>query len=112
MPLPQDTWDLRLPLNGRSEQWATAAPRIVAEELLAVADPLLTALRPGAYATGQAVASSLALSLAPEEDDSSAPAWLNPQQQRSFRRVAAAVRRYRGAMLADPVGSGKTFVAL
>lgn len=93
-------------------QWATAAPRIVAEELLAVADPLLTALRPGANATGQAVASSLALSLAPEEETSPAPAWLHPQQQRSFRRVAAAVRRHCGAMLADPVGSGKTFVAL
>jgi superfamily II DNA or RNA helicase len=93
-------------------QWAKAAPRIVAEELLAVADPLVTALRPGGPAAGKAVASSLALSLAPEEDASPAPAWLHLQQQQSFRRVAAAVRRYRGAMLADPVGSGKTFVAL
>jgi superfamily II DNA or RNA helicase len=35
-----------------------------------------------------------------------------PGQQRSFRRLLSALRRYHGALLADPVGSGKTFVAL
>ncbi len=30
----------------------------------------------------------------------------------SFRRALAAVRRYNGALLADPVGSGKTYIAL
>jgi hypothetical protein len=69
-------------------------------------------LQPGPLAAGVSVASSLALSLAPEEEPSLPPAWLYPEQQQSFRRVAAAVRRYRGALLADPVGSGKTFVAL
>jgi hypothetical protein len=37
---------------------------------------------------------------------------LLPEQRRSFARALAAVRRYRGAVLADPVGSGKTYVAL
>jgi hypothetical protein len=37
---------------------------------------------------------------------------LLPEQVQSFRRVLAALRRHRGAVLADPVGSGKTYVAL
>lgn len=92
--------------------WWTAAPAIVAESLVAVPDPLLTALRPGPPSHGAAVAASLARSLSPAEDSSAAPQWLLPFQQRSFRRVLAALRHHRGAILADPVGSGKTYVAL
>ncbi len=79
---------------------------------MAVPDPLLTALRPGPDSCGHEVAASLARSLLPAEDGSPAPAWLLPRQHRSFRRALAALRRYRGAILADPVGSGKTYVAL
>ena len=92
--------------------WWTAPPAIVAESLLAVSDPLLTALRPGPLSCGAAVAASLARSLSPAEDASPPPQWLLPAQQRSFGRVLAALRRHRGAILADPVGSGKTYVAL
>jgi superfamily II DNA or RNA helicase len=92
--------------------WWTAPPAIVAESLVAVPDPLLTALRPGPLSCGAAVAASLARSLSPVEDDSAPPQWLLPLQQRSFRRVLAALRRHRGAVLADPVGSGKTYIAL
>ncbi len=88
------------------------APRIVAEALAPVPDPLLTGLRPGPWATPEAVARALAHGLLPEEDPCPAPAWLLAGQVRSFRRVMAALRRYRGALLADPVGSGKTYVAL
>ena len=90
----------------------TAPPAIVAEELVAVPDPLLTALRPGPVACGAAVAASLARSVAPVEDCAPAPEWLHPGQHKSFRQALAAVRRYGGAVLADPVGSGKTYVAL
>lgn len=90
----------------------TAPPAIVAEGLLAVPDPLLTALRLGPPSTGTAVAASLARSLAPTEDHTPTPPWLLPAQHRSFRQALAAVARYRGALLADPVGSGKTYVAL
>jgi superfamily II DNA or RNA helicase len=90
----------------------TAPPAIVAEELVAVPDPLLTALRPGPTTCGAAVAASLARSVFPAEDCAPAPAWLLPGQHRSFRQTVAAVRRYGGAVLADPVGSGKTYVAL
>lgn len=92
--------------------WWAAAPAIVAEALVAVPDPLLTVLRPGPPATGAAVAASLARSLLPAEDPEPAPPWLLPEQKRSFRRVIAAIRQHHGAMLADPVGSGKTYVAL
>ena len=92
--------------------WWTLPPAIVAESLIGVPDPLLTALQPGSPASAAAVASSLAGSLAPPEHSDSPPGWLLPEQVPSFRRVLAAVRRYRGAVLADPVGSGKTFVSL
>jgi hypothetical protein len=92
-------------------RWPTP-PTIVAEALVGVPDPLLTALHPGPPASGAAVASSLAHSLAPPADNDKAPQWLLTEQEPSFRRSLAAVRRYGGAVLSDPVGSGKTFVAL
>jgi len=87
-------------------------PSIIAESLVAVPDPLFTALRPGPPASAVAVASALAQSLRPAEHPVQPPSWLLGQQGTSFRRVLAAIHRYGGALLADPVGSGKTFVAL
>lgn len=95
----------------RSAVWWTV-PRIVAESLEAVPDPLLTALRPGPPACGTAVASALARSLGTAEAADPAPDWLTPEQAGSFRQVLAALRRHGAAVLADPVGSGKTYVAL
>ena len=92
--------------------WWTAPPAIVAESLVGVPDPLLTALQTGPPASPAAVACSLVRSLAPLEHSDPPPAWLLPEQVASFRRALAAVRHYRGAVLADPVGSGKTYVAL
>ena len=92
--------------------WWTEPPSIVAESLVGVPDPLLTALRPGPPSFGAAVAASLARTLALAEDVSPPPEWLLPFQQRSYRRVLAALKRHRGAVLADPVGSGKTYVSL
>src|SRR5687767_7435539 len=92
--------------------WWTAPPAIVAESLAAVSDPLLTALRPGPPASAAAVAGSLARSLTPAEDPTLPPRWLLQHQERSFRQALAALRRHRGALVADPVGSGKTYVSL
>src|SRR5215211_7498263 len=89
-----------------------AAPSIIAEALVAVPDALLTALQPGAPASAASVAARLAQSLSPAEDRAEPPAWLLGPQVSSFRRVLAAIHRFRGSLLADPVGSGKTFVAL
>src|SRR6476646_9120304 len=88
------------------------APRIVAESLAAVADPLRTGLACGPLASGLEVARALARAAMPPESPRGAPPWLLPGQVRSFRRVLAALDRYGGALLADPVGSGKTYVAL
>jgi superfamily II DNA or RNA helicase len=69
-------------------------------------------LAPGPPAPPADVARALARSLLPAESARPAPAWLLLGQTRSFRRVLAALDRYGGALLADPVGSGKTYVAL
>jgi superfamily II DNA or RNA helicase len=87
-------------------------PTIVAEALTSVPDPLLTALRLGPECSGRMVAASIARSLLPAQDSCPAPEWLLPEQRLSFQMAMAAVRRYRGALLADPVGSGKTYIAL
>jgi len=79
---------------------------------VAVREPLLTALHPGPPAPAARVAGALARSLGPLEASDDAPAWLWPEQIGSFRRALAAVRSYGGALLADPVGTGKTYVAL
>jgi superfamily II DNA or RNA helicase len=84
----------------------------VAEELAPVHDPMVTALHPGRWMPAAQVARAMARRLAPDEDTDSPPAWLRPEQTRSFRRALHALRRYGGALLADPVGSGKTYVAL
>ena len=87
-------------------------PTIVAEALAPVPDPVVTALRPGGWWPAAQVARAMARRLAPDEDTDPVPGWLRPEQVRSFRRALHALRRYGGAVLADPVGSGKTWVAL
>jgi hypothetical protein len=87
-------------------------PTIVAESLGPVAVPLATALVPGAAAPPPEVVAALARSLAPPEADAAAPHWLWPSQQTACRRVIAAMENHGGALLADPVGTGKTYVAL
>jgi Helicase conserved C-terminal domain/SNF2-related domain len=93
-----------------AQRWT--APKIVAEALTSVPDPLLTALHPGPSYPSSVVAASIARSLLPAQDSCPAPPWLLPQQRLSFHMTLAAVRRYRGALLTDPVGSGKTYIAL
>jgi superfamily II DNA or RNA helicase len=87
-------------------------PKIVAEALALVPDPIVTALRPGDWRSAAEVARAMARRLAPDEDQDAAPVWLRPEQVRSFGRALHALRRHGGAVLADPVGSGKTYVAL
>ncbi len=79
---------------------------------MAVREPLTTALHPGVPAPAPAVAAALARSLAPAQAADAAPAWLWPEQVASFGRALWAIRCYGGALLADPVGTGKTYVAL
>jgi hypothetical protein len=87
-------------------------PTIVAESLREIHDPLEAVLRLGPGGPADLVARTIARSLAPREAELRPPAWLRPEQVSPFQRAAAAIARYGGAMLADPVGSGKTWIAL
>lgn len=58
------------------------------------------------------VARAIAACLAPPRAADPPPPWLRAAQEESFRRTLAAVRHYGGALLADPVGTGKSWVAL
>ena len=84
----------------------------MAEALEQIRDPLATVLRLGPAGPAELVARAIAGSLAPREADLPPPAWLRPEQVPPFRRAAAGIARYGGALLADPVGSGKTWIAL
>ncbi len=87
-------------------------PRIVAESLTEIGDPLATVLAPGPASDAAEVAQGIARSLAPLEARITPPSWLLPAQVDSFRRAVAALERHGGVLLADPIGSGKTFIAL
>lgn len=87
-------------------------PRIVAEALERSIDPGATALRAGPSAPVAAVARSIAMALLPAEGTLDPPEWLRPVQHAPFRRTVHALQRHGGALLAQPVGSGKTWIAL
>ncbi len=83
----------------------------MAEALQELHDPLAAALDAGPDAPGPAVVTAIITALLPAESGT-APPWLQGAQPVVFRRVHAALARHHGALLADPVGSGKTWVAL
>jgi superfamily II DNA or RNA helicase len=89
-----------------------SSPHIVAEALEQVLDPGATVFRAGAVAPVSAVARAIAHSLLPSEAEVDPPGWLRPSQQAPFRRAVHALQRHGGAVLAQPVGSGKTWMAL
>jgi hypothetical protein len=89
-----------------------SSPRIVAEALEHIADPIVTALRTGPVAPVAAVARAIAASLLPAQADPAPPAWLLPSQRVPFRRAMYALEHHRGVLLALAVGSGKTWLAL
>ena len=84
---------------------------IVAESLRRLPEPPFIP-GPTACASGRAVAAAIARSLAPPAATEPSPAWLRESQRPSFSRAIAAIRKFRTAMVADPVGSGKTWIAL
>ena len=87
-------------------------PAIVAEALASVTHPVRTALVPGPRGAAPDVARALAAAVAPAGASDAPPPWLFPSQRRAYARTLAALRQYRGALLAEPTGSGKTYIAL
>jgi len=85
---------------------------LVAESLRRLPDPLEPILAGRSRAPAGAVLAAIARSLEPEMATDSPPPWLRPDQAPAFRRTLAALRRHGGALLAEPVGTGKSWVAL
>ena len=92
-------------------------PRILSEHLVPVPEPLAVALAPAGGA-GEApprdVVSSAARALldcAPLAPNSWPP-WLAPHQVPAAERLTTIIARHGGALLADDVGLGKSYIAL
>src|SRR5213592_2958868 len=98
-------------------QIAARWPRILSEDLVPVAEPLGVALRPAGEAPLRQVVTSAARALldveaVTEEARGSWPTWLAPHQIPAAERLTSIIARHRGALLADEVGLGKSYVAL
>ncbi len=88
-------------------------PRILSEHLETPAEPLALLLGAGAAAAPAAVAARAACALLDlPEIPAGAPPWLTPHQGPAAQRLTAIIARYGGAVLADAVGLGKSYVAL
>jgi hypothetical protein len=92
--------------------WLGTAPSLVAESLREIADPLAAWLRVGPARPAPSVAAALARAMLPDEAQDAPPPWLRADQTLSFQRAVAAARRFGGAILADPVGTGKTYIGI
>jgi hypothetical protein len=92
--------------------WLGTAPSLVAESLREIADPLAAWLRVGPARPAPRVAAALARAMLPDEAQDAPPPWLRADQTLSFQRAVAAARRFGGAILADPVGTGKTYIGI
>jgi helicase-like protein/SNF2 domain-containing protein len=89
------------------------SPRILAETLAAPTEPLAALVDPlVAVSPAEACHSAARALLDLPHQTPAAPSWLAPHQVRAFDRIHAIARRFRGAVLADAVGSGKSYVAL
>ena len=95
----------------------THPPRILSEHLAPLPEPLACLLTPGAVGPAPAVAALGAralLDLTPLalEGKTPWPAWLAPHQVPAAERLIGILGRHGGALLADAVGLGKSYVAL
>jgi superfamily II DNA or RNA helicase/predicted transcriptional regulator len=113
MSLPQPISSSRPPLAGRSRRWwPEDVPILVAESLDVVDDPLLPLLQPAGSSPVAPVLGAMAGALKRTEDGRPVPEWLLEYQKPIVRRLPPMLARNGGALLAAPVGSGKTYMAL
>ncbi|HEV2670878.1 MAG TPA: DEAD/DEAH box helicase [Gemmatimonadales bacterium] len=89
-------------------------PRILSEHLVPVAEPLAVALEPGGEALPRAVVAAAARALldGTPVQPVTWPSWLAPHQVPAADRLTGIIARHGGAVLADEVGLGKSFIAL
>lgn len=104
-----------MPLSSISPT-AALWPRILSEHLVSVAEPLAVALEPAGEASPRAVAGVAARALLDGGGTPVAtvawPSWLAPHQIPAANRLTAIIARHGGALLADEVGLGKSYIAL
>ena len=93
-------------------KWWGWAPLVVAEALHPLADPLPGLLRAGPLARPGEVARALAASLGALRAVDPPPSWLDSAQSDAFRLLLPVLRKYGAALCAEPVGTGKTYIAL
>lgn len=94
-----------------------STPRILSEHLAPLSEPLACLLAPGTITEPAAVAALGARTLldlpsSEEIGERRWPGWLAPHQVPAAVRLAAILGKHRGALLADAVGLGKSYVAL
>src|SRR5207253_5568866 len=89
-------------------------PRILSEHLAPLPEPLACLLAPGPVDAPAAVAALGARALLDLASLGSEtwPGWLAPHQVPAAERLRALLLRWGGALLADAVGLGKSYVAL
>lgn len=69
-------------------------------------------LAPGPAVAASSVARAIGQALGEPMASDHPPVWLDEGQAASFRRLLHLLRRYGVGLCADPVGSGKTYIAL
>lgn len=88
-------------------------PRITAEQLKAVREPLAWQLGAAERTVPERLRPLLgAAAIGAADHGWIPPAWLLPHQISVARRIAGRLKAFRGALLADAPGLGKTYVAL
>lgn len=85
---------------------------LVAESLRRLPEPVTALLAPPAVAAPARVTGEIARALLPPLAEETPPPWLRPGQVEAFRRAVAAIRLHGGALLAEPVGTGKSWIAM
>ncbi|HRP07868.1 MAG TPA: DEAD/DEAH box helicase [Gemmatimonadales bacterium] len=86
--------------------------RLVAESLRVLPVPGAARIPPVEWCDLDSLRSLAAHAWSPERVHAPPPSCLFPSQHDSWRRAVAAVRCHGGAILAEPVGSGKSWIAL
>jgi hypothetical protein len=88
------------------------SPRLVAESLRDVPDVLATALPQCQPADEARFEQLLTAAWQPARSTATPPSFLRPTQVDPWRRAIAALEGWRIALVAEPVGTGKTWIAL
>jgi superfamily II DNA or RNA helicase len=104
-----------LTLSSSTPRTGARWPRILSEQLVPIPEPLRLALQPGPEASPRAtirLAARALLDGTPLGRPPAWPTWLAPHQIPAAERLTAILARFDGALLADAVGLGKSYVAL